>query len=119
MTEGKEEVITKHDDSQSAIIKQREAPKSGEGLTGAIRSKYENAFGNKPAGGHSTVWGSYWHKIGGWGYNCCYSFDKNSKCLGESFKTTNIQKIESEHKKLTTKKRSRSREASSDSNNKR
>ena len=66
-------------------------------MTGAIRSKYEHAFGNKPSGGHSTVWGSYWHKIGGWGYKCCCSFDKNSKCQGESFKLKNIEKIESEH----------------------
>lgn len=33
-------------------------------------------------GGHEMVWGSYWNKESGWGYKCCHSHDRNSKCLG-------------------------------------
>lgn len=46
------------------------------GLTG-IRSKYEE---DVHTNGHTSVWGSYWHKHFGWGYRCCYSYDKNSQC---------------------------------------
>jgi hypothetical protein len=41
------------------------------------------------------VWGSYWHPILGWGYKCCFSFDKNAKCKGEEGKIETI-KIEYE-----------------------
>lgn len=48
-----------------------------------IRSKYEeDVFINN----HTSVWGSYW-KGGQWGYKCCYSFIKNSYCLGEAGKS--------------------------------
>lgn len=54
-----------------------------------IRTKYdENIFVN----GHSSVWGSYWHPHLGWGYKCCYSFDKKSKCRGEEGKIETIKK---------------------------
>lgn len=43
-------------------------------------SKYhEDVYRN----GHTTVWGSFYHKSFGWGYKCCHSFDKNSNCKGE------------------------------------
>ncbi len=58
------------------------------GLIG-ISTKYEeNVFDN----GHSTVWGSYWHPVLGWGYRCCYSFDKKSKCKGEEGKIETIKR---------------------------
>ncbi|XP_014467717.1 PREDICTED: pre-mRNA-splicing factor Slu7-like [Dinoponera quadriceps] len=47
-----------------------------------IRSKYEeDVYPNN----HTSVWGSYWQD-GKWGYQCCYSFIKNSYCTGESGK---------------------------------
>ncbi|EFN89099.1 pre-mRNA-splicing factor Slu7 [Harpegnathos saltator] len=47
-----------------------------------IRSKYEeDIYPNN----HMSVWGSYWQD-GKWGYQCCYSFIKNSYCTGESGK---------------------------------
>lgn len=50
---------------------------------GVIRSRYEeDIFPNN----HKSVWGSYW-KGGRWGFKCCYSFIKNSYCLGESGKS--------------------------------
>ena len=42
--------------------------------------------------GHSSVWGSYWHIKFGWGYKCCLSFDKKSKCRGEESKIETIKK---------------------------
>ena len=43
-----------------------------------IKSKYpEDVYPNN----HTSVWGSYWSE-GKWGYNCCYSFVKNSYCMG-------------------------------------
>lgn len=45
-----------------------------------IRSKYdEDIYLNN----HTSVWGSYWQN-GQWGYQCCYSFIKNSYCTGET-----------------------------------
>ncbi|KAJ3425344.1 pre-mRNA-splicing factor slu7 [Anaeramoeba flamelloides] len=42
----------------------------------SVKSKYdEDTFIN----GHTSVWGSYWND-GKWGYKCCKSFGKNSKC---------------------------------------
>lgn len=52
------------------------------GIVG-IMSKYQEDIHEQ---GHSTVWGSYWHPVLGWGYKCCFSFDKNSKCNGEEGK---------------------------------
>lgn len=47
-----------------------------------IRSKYEeDVYPNN----HTSVWGSFWQD-GKWGYQCCYSFVKNSYCTGESGK---------------------------------
>jgi hypothetical protein len=46
---------------------------------GKIRSKYEPLvdlnLGVK--GVHSTVWGSFWDPIKGWGYKCCKSHKKD------------------------------------------
>ncbi|RZC40298.1 pre-mRNA-splicing factor Slu7 [Asbolus verrucosus] len=51
-----------------------------------IRSKYEeDVYINN----HTSVWGSYW-KGGRWGYKCCYSFVKNSYCLGEAGKSSGV-----------------------------
>jgi hypothetical protein len=47
------------------------------GITGAVRSKYES-IGGLDDGGHQSAWGSYWHKHFGWGYKCCYGFEKFS-----------------------------------------
>ncbi|XP_077266881.1 pre-mRNA-splicing factor Slu7 [Temnothorax americanus] len=47
-----------------------------------IRSKYEEDI---CPNNHASVWGSYW-RGGKWGYECCYSFVKNSYCTGESGK---------------------------------
>lgn len=47
-----------------------------------IRSKYEE---DVLINNHTSVWGSFW-KGGQWGYKCCYSFIKNSYCLGEAGK---------------------------------
>jgi len=65
-------------------------PKTQEsrGLVG-IRSKYEEDIHEN---GHSSVWGSYWHPILGWGFKCCYSFDKKSTCKGEEGKIETIKR---------------------------
>lgn len=42
------------------------------GLTG-VQSKYtEDVHENN----HCSIWGSYWHSVLGWGYQCCFSFDR-------------------------------------------
>ena len=58
------------------------------GLTG-VRSKYEEDLHEH---GHTSVWGSYWHPILGWGYRCCLGFDKKSKCRGEEGKVDTIKR---------------------------
>ena len=58
------------------------------GLVG-IRSKYEEDIHENE---HSSVWGSYWHPMLGWGFKCCYSFDKKSKCKGEEGKIETIKR---------------------------
>ncbi|CAG9863898.1 unnamed protein product [Phyllotreta striolata] len=68
-----------------------EYSRSGKVIKGAekevIRSKYEeDVYINN----HTSVWGSYW-RGGQWGYRCCYSFIKNSYCLGEAGKSVNAQ----------------------------
>ena len=48
-----------------------------------IKSKYnENVMIND----HTSVWGSWFSKILGWGYYCCYNINKNSYCLGSNAK---------------------------------
>jgi len=55
-----------------------------------IKSIYpEDIFIN----GHKSVWGSFYHSHFGWGYKCCYSFDKNSSCKGIEGKKENLFKI--------------------------
>ena len=69
-------------------------PVSSRGLTG-ITTKYDEDIHEN---GHSSVWGSYWHPILGWGYQCCYSFDKQKICRGEEGKVETIKKeYELEH----------------------
>lgn len=47
------------------------------------KSKYaEDQFINN----HTSVWGSWWNEVLGWGYACCHSNDKLSICEGESGK---------------------------------
>jgi pre-mRNA-processing factor SLU7 len=53
------------------------------------KSKYEPDSSNS-IGGHTTVWGSYWHESSGWGYQCCYSHNKFSVCDGEKAKRKQI-----------------------------
>lgn len=52
------------------------------------KSKYEADGGF--IGGHTYVWGSYWHESSGWGYQCCYSHNKYSVCEGEKGKRKQI-----------------------------
>ena len=54
-----------------------------------IKSKYEEDVHEN---GHQAVWGSYWNKMLGWGYKCCFSFDKRSKCRGEEGKIETIKR---------------------------
>lgn len=35
---------------------------------------------------HTTVWGSWYNKLLGWGYACCHSTEKYSYCLGNKGK---------------------------------
>jgi len=44
--------------------------------------------------GHTCAWGSFYHKILGWGYKCCYSFDFTSLCKGEKHKSYNLKLIQ-------------------------
>ena len=65
-------------------------------------------------GGHSMAWGSYWSKENGWGYKCCHSADKASRCLGEQGKQLNtVPKKQEKPKEISLKKRSRSNSSSS------
>ena len=58
------------------------------------QSKYEE---DVLRNGHTAVWGSYWSQHLGWGYKCCYSFDKQSECGGEEAKALGIRmEIEAE-----------------------
>ena len=69
-------------------LKLPQKPKISRGLVG-IRSKYEeDVYEND----HQSVWGSYWHETLGWGYRCCYSFDRKSKCKGEEGKIDTIKR---------------------------
>lgn len=43
--------------------------------------------------GHLCAWGSFYHKLFGWGYKCCYSFEYGSICKGEKQKLYNIKLI--------------------------
>jgi pre-mRNA-processing factor SLU7 len=43
--------------------------------------------------GHSSVWGSFYNSDFGWGYKCCYSFEKNSFCQGIDGKKENKDRI--------------------------
>lgn len=59
--------------------------------------------------GHICAFGSYYNKVLGWGYKCCYSFDFFSYCKGEKEKALNkrlIEEKELEHRKeMLNKKR--------------
>ena len=72
----------------SAPILQHKASTDNRGILGVV-SKYEEDIHEN---GHSTVWGSYWHPVLGWGYRCCFSFDKKGKCRGEESKVETIKK---------------------------
>jgi hypothetical protein len=62
---------------------------SKRGLVG-IKSRYEE---DVHINGHISVWGSYWHPEFGWGFQCCYSFDKRTpKCRGEEGKVETIKR---------------------------
>ena len=43
--------------------------------------------------GHKHVWGSFYNDNFGWGYKCCYSFEKNSYCKGTDGKKENTKRI--------------------------
>lgn len=66
--------------------------------TGTVKAKenYEKPSVIKKAPcvrGHVQAWGSFYHKIFGWGYKCCYSFDFNSLCKGEKQRNFNLNLI--------------------------
>ncbi len=43
------------------------------------KSKYEeDILGND----HTSVWGSWYNRYLGWGYDCCHSNDRTSYCVG-------------------------------------
>ena len=43
------------------------------------KSRYEeDVFVND----HTSVWGSWYNKSLGWGYDCCHSNEKTSYCVG-------------------------------------
>lgn len=68
--------------------------------TNTAKSKYEeDVFIN----GHTSVWGSFYHDILGWGYKCCYSFKKESICEGETAKKVNEMKIKEFDEKMKLK----------------
>ena len=70
------------DSSRAQAIAQGEALLvQRRGLTGAVRSKYEAI--DAPPGGHTQVWGSFWHPVNKWGYKCCKSHSKESNCAEE------------------------------------
>jgi len=54
------------------------------------KSRYEeDVFRN----GHTSVWGSYWHRHFGWGYQCCFSFDRDGEeCKGVEGKKETIKR---------------------------
>ena len=41
---------------------------------------------------HTSVWGSWYSSIIGWGYACCYATEKMSYCLGEKGKEKALAK---------------------------
>ncbi|CAK90691.1 unnamed protein product (macronuclear) [Paramecium tetraurelia] len=43
-------------------------------------------------GDHTSVWGSWWSDVLGWGYDCCYSNEKHSVCLGEKGRRLQLNK---------------------------
>ena len=66
-----------------------------------VKSIYEeDVFVN----GHTSVWGSFYHYVLGWGYKCCYSFMKDSLCGGENAKRANEIKIKEFDNKRMIKK---------------
>jgi len=32
---------------------------------------------------HTSVWGSWWNKTLGWGYECCHSSVRDQRCKGK------------------------------------
>lgn len=70
-----------------------EYSRSGKILKGqekqANRSRYEEDI---VLNNHTSVWGSYWEN-GTWGFKCCYSFIKNSYCVGENGKLEAVASI--------------------------
>ena len=52
--------------------------------------------------GHTQQWGSFYHQDFGWGYKCCYSFDKHCICGGEEMRKKNFEKLlEYDRKKIS------------------
>jgi hypothetical protein len=44
-----------------------------------VKSKYEeDVFAND----HTSVWGSWYNKHLGWGYDCCHANEKSAYCVG-------------------------------------
>lgn len=35
---------------------------------------------------HSSVWGSWWNEILGWGYSCCHGTIRSENCKGQKGK---------------------------------
>jgi hypothetical protein len=88
-----EEEMEKQRQARAMMEAREQVPKEGGeamivrrdgGLSVEIRSKYE--VNDEPTGGHTQVWGSYWHPVNKWGYKCCKSFSKESNCYEEKNK---------------------------------
>eukprot|EP01017_Pseudomicrothorax_dubius_P033238 TRINITY_DN4434_c0_g1_i4.p1 TRINITY_DN4434_c0_g1~~TRINITY_DN4434_c0_g1_i4.p1 ORF type:complete len:387 (-),score=121.76 TRINITY_DN4434_c0_g1_i4:40-1200(-) len=54
-----------------------------DGYKAVNKSKYEeDVYVND----HTSVWGSWWSKELGWGFACCHSTKRDSRCLGDQGK---------------------------------
>lgn len=60
-----------------------EYSRSGKVIKGQEKQKAKSIYEEDVyINNHTAVWGSYWSG-GKWGYKCCYSFIKNSYCVGD------------------------------------
>ncbi|XP_055376810.1 pre-mRNA-splicing factor Slu7 [Condylostylus longicornis] len=59
-----------------------EYSRSGKVVRGQEKQKVKSIYEEDVLiNNHTSIWGSFWDK-GMWGYKCCYSFVKNSYCVG-------------------------------------
>lgn len=70
-----------------------------------VKSKYEEDVYPK---NHTTVYGSWWSKIMGWGFACCHTYEKEGDCEGDIGKKKNLAKEFKMLKAMENKKDSNS-----------